>query len=105
MRWWRRGTAAWSCATSRTTTTSHTPLPADCTPLPADSLAFTFCQIPVVYHRGRDAEPMALTVQLADGTTKNCADGELDADLSASVFNRDGRVQALSVRGVRSAGD
>jgi len=73
--------------------------------LPTDSLAFTFCQIPVVYHRGRDAEPMALMVQLADGTTKNCADGELDADLSASVFKRDGRVAALSVRGVRSAGD
>lgn len=64
--------------------------------LPADSLAFTFCQVPVVYHRGGDA--VTVTAHLADGTTAEHPDGELSAELSASIFRRVGLVEVLSVQ-------
>ncbi|HWS57376.1 MAG TPA: hypothetical protein VN257_02465, partial [Actinotalea sp.] len=62
--------------------------------LPAGSLAFTFCQVPVVYHRG---DGPAITVELADGTQVNHPDASLDADASAAIFRRTGAVRALSV--------
>ncbi len=62
--------------------------------LPAGSLAFTFCQVPVVYSRGDAVE---ITARLADGTTAIHPDGVLGAELSASIFRREGRVTALSV--------
>ena len=63
--------------------------------LPAGSLAFTFCQVPVVYSRGGDA--VSVTAHLADGTTMDQPDGVLSPELSASIFRRDGRVTSLSV--------
>ncbi|WP_130176950.1 hypothetical protein [Cryobacterium sp. SO1] len=62
--------------------------------LPEGALAFTFCQVPVVFHRGGPLEVVAL---LADGTEVPGRDGALDADVSASVFRRDGRVRRLTV--------
>jgi hypothetical protein len=56
---------------------------------PEDSLAFTFCQVPVVLRRG---DRLAVTAHLADGGTMVGTDGVLDPDVSASVFRRDGRV-------------
>lgn len=63
--------------------------------LPAGSLAFTFCQVPVVYSRGGDA--VSVTAHLADGTTMDQPNGVLSPELSASIFRRDGRVTSLSV--------
>ncbi|TFB61056.1 hypothetical protein E3N86_08185 [Cryobacterium sp. Hz7] len=62
--------------------------------LPADTLAFTFCQVPVVFHRGG---PLEMVAHLADGAQVPGPGGTLDADVSASVFRRDGRVRSLTV--------
>jgi hypothetical protein len=69
-------------------------------PMPEDSFAITFCQVPVVYRRG---ERLAIAALLTDGTRVDGSRGDgsaasLDASLSASVFRRDGRVQSLEVR-------
>ncbi|TFC84368.1 hypothetical protein E3T23_00175 [Cryobacterium cheniae] len=62
--------------------------------LPVAALAFTFCQVPVVFHRGGTLEVVA---HLSDGTRAPGTGGALDADVSASVFRRDGRVHSLTV--------
>ncbi|WP_165372891.1 hypothetical protein [Pengzhenrongella frigida] len=62
--------------------------------LPVGSIAFTFCQVPVVYHRGDRLEVVA---HLADGTRVSGIDAGLDAGLSAGIFRRDGQVTALTV--------
>ncbi|WP_407341698.1 hypothetical protein [Pengzhenrongella phosphoraccumulans] len=63
--------------------------------LPAGSLGYTFCQVPVVYHRGDFLEVVAY---LDDGSSVSGAGGVLGADVSASIFRRDGRVTALTVQ-------
>jgi hypothetical protein len=60
--------------------------------LPDDSVAFTFCQVPVVLQRG---ERLAVAAHLGDGDTVVAAAGALDPDTSGSVFRRDGRVRLL----------
>jgi hypothetical protein len=62
--------------------------------LPVGALAFTFCQVPVVFLRGG---PWDVLAHLADGTEAHGANGMLDADLSAGIFRRDGRVASLTV--------
>lgn len=66
--------------------------------LPAGSLAFTFCQVPVVYRRV-DGPGAALSVvaHLADGTRVEGVDGALDADVSERVFRRTGDVVRVDV--------
>jgi hypothetical protein len=63
--------------------------------LAAGSLAFTFCQAPVVYRR---AESLAVRVVLGDGTVVDCADGRIPAELSAAIFSRQGEVDRIEVR-------
>lgn len=63
--------------------------------LPMNAIAFTFCQVPVVLHRGGTLDIVA---HLADGTEAHGAGGVLGADLSTSIFRRDDRVRALTVR-------
>jgi len=62
--------------------------------LPPKSLAFTYCQVPVVYH----LSPVRhVVVTLSDGSTRT-VDGEaLDRETSASVFGRRGRIRRLDV--------
>ena len=62
--------------------------------VPADSFAVTFCQVPVVVHR---SDHLAITAHLQDGTEVSGTGGALDADISANVFRRDGRVRLLEV--------
>ncbi|TFC29686.1 hypothetical protein E3O53_05035 [Cryobacterium sp. TMT2-18-3] len=62
--------------------------------LPADTLAFTFCQVPVVFHRGG---PLEVVAHLAGGSQVPGPGGALDPEVSASVFRRDGRVRSLTV--------
>jgi hypothetical protein len=62
--------------------------------LPADSLAYTFCQVPVVYQRGAE---LAVTARLRDGAIVQCPDARVPADLSDSVFRRDGLVEQIDV--------
>ena len=62
--------------------------------LPPASLAFTFCQVPVVYHR---REPVGARVTLADGTASSSDSLELPEDVSAHVFARSGWVKQIDV--------
>ncbi|NMM17148.1 MAG: hypothetical protein HHJ14_08425 [Cellulomonas sp.] len=62
--------------------------------LDAGSLAFTFCQVPVVYRRRDRSE---VRVDRADGAQVALAGGSLDADLSARVFQRLGDVVRIVV--------
>jgi hypothetical protein len=62
--------------------------------LPAGALAFTFCQVPVVYVAG---EARWIEVRFADGTSATIEGTKLDAALSARIFQRDGHVRRLTV--------
>ncbi len=63
--------------------------------LPEGSLALTFCQVPVVFHRGERLEVVA---NLEDGTNVSGSGYVLDADVSADIFRRNGRVRSLDVQ-------
>jgi hypothetical protein len=64
--------------------------------VPAGGLAFTWCQVPVVYRLTRDGAP-GITLTLSDGATRHYTDATLDADDSASLFRRAGRIRQLTV--------
>ncbi|GIG40856.1 hypothetical protein [Cellulomonas phragmiteti] len=66
--------------------------------LPAGALAFTFCQVPVVYRRvaGSGATP-TVVAHLADGTHVRGVAGALDADVSRRIFRRTGDVVRVEV--------
>ena len=59
---------------------------------PDDSLALTFCGVPVLLRRG---DARGVVAQLRDGTSVPGTDGALGPDVSASVFRRDGRVETI----------
>jgi len=63
-------------------------------PLAAGSLASTFCQVPVVAHRG--GHPRILITR-RDGTVQEILGLELDHPMSASIFERSGDICALEV--------
>ncbi len=63
--------------------------------LPSGSLAFTFCQVPVVYRR-LDG-PARITVRYADGTTLEQSGDALDARAGADVLARNGRIRQLEI--------
>lgn len=58
--------------------------------LPAHSLGFTLCQVPIVYHFGADQGTL---VHLANGEQKRFEGHELDAETSRKLFLRDGLEQ------------
>lgn len=60
--------------------------------VPADALAFTFCQVPFVVQRG---DNISFTVQYAGGTSQTSADGRLDVETSAQIFSRNGSIQSI----------
>ena len=64
--------------------------------LPAESLAFTWCQLPFVYVLG-DAADCGLQVELEDGETLNLPSSVLPAELSSDVFQRTGRIRKVTV--------
>ena len=61
------------------------------------SLAFTFCQVPVVCRRVGPGEPLTMAAVLADGTRLPCPGGVVDEVTSARVFRRTGEVVRLEV--------
>ncbi|MEQ8525315.1 hypothetical protein [Gracilimonas sp.] len=63
--------------------------------LPDKALAFTYCQVPVVYEMS-DSEH--LIVQFSDGTTKAYDHSSLDEETSQKVFKRTGTVKHITVR-------
>jgi hypothetical protein len=65
--------------------------------LKAGELAFTYCQVPVVY---RVASKATLTIKRKDGTRQGLSEAALDAASSRSIFERKGQIRRLEL-GVR----
>ncbi len=63
--------------------------------LKADSLAFTYCQVPVVYERA-DGDGW-IRVIFSDGGTQGYRGDRLDEETSRAIFDRSGRVVRLHV--------
>jgi hypothetical protein len=64
-------------------------------PVPADALAFTFCQVPFCYVRGTGQQ--GIEINRADGTKKNIKGHVLDQTLSAELFGRQGKISSVTV--------
>jgi len=64
--------------------------------LPAGALAFTWCQVPVVYRLDNDADP-ALTLTWHDGKTQTLSSMQLSDAMSAELFMRSGRIRQVTV--------
>ena len=62
--------------------------------LQKDSLAFTYCQVPVVYHL---SDKMEIVVHFSDGTAQGITGLDLGPDISRKVFNRGGDIERLEV--------
>ena len=62
--------------------------------LPAGSLAFTYCQVPVVYRLG---DSPALELEYADGRTEQVRGDRLERSHSQVLFGRGGEVMCLTV--------
>lgn len=69
--------------------------------VPEQGLAFTLCQIPVVYRLGEDSEAN-IKLLLRDGSLQNIDGMKLNAELSADVFSRNGSIRAIHVAIPRS---
>ncbi len=64
--------------------------------LPSGSLAFTFCQVPVVYARAAAAASMKIV--RADGSEEERPGDTLDARWSAELFARSGAIDRIEVK-------
>jgi len=62
--------------------------------IPADALAFTICQVPVVYHLGQSNK---ITVTRNNTPTENQNALVLPTEISTALFNRDGTVNQIDV--------
>jgi hypothetical protein len=62
--------------------------------LAAGTLAFTYCQVPIIYRR---SERRGLRVTAADGTCHELAGDTLDAERSAALFARTGAIVQIEV--------
>jgi hypothetical protein len=64
--------------------------------VPASGLAFTWCQVPIVY-RLRNGRGSTLAITLQDGSTQTLPQASLPACLSADLFGRSGRIRQISL--------
>jgi hypothetical protein len=62
--------------------------------LPANSMAFTYCQIPVIYSKGDVAK---ITLVLSDGKLIDYNELKIDANWSTEIFNRSGKIVAIKI--------
>ncbi len=62
--------------------------------LEKDCLGFTYCQVPVVYHRSQEEK---IRVTLADGSERTVENLALDQETSSSIFTRDAKIKRLDV--------
>jgi len=59
-------------------------------------LAFTWCQVPIMYRLVNDSEP-GIAIAWHDGEEQHVADLSLSAEVSAELFQRTGRIRQLTV--------
>jgi hypothetical protein len=64
--------------------------------LPADALAFTWCQVPVIY-RLDESGLQQITLEYENSEQEAVAGGALSARLSTEIFRRSGRIRQLTV--------
>ena len=64
--------------------------------VPAGGLAFTWCQMPIIYRLVEDSDPQ-IHVLRRDGTIDNVPGLELGGDDSAAVFGRSGDIRQLTI--------
>jgi hypothetical protein len=64
-------------------------------PLPAYSLAFTFCQTPIIYTRAGTAQ---IEVRYRDGRSETIAGHSLDRATTRHILDRDCQVQSITVK-------
>ncbi len=62
--------------------------------LPLNSLAFTYCQVPIIYHLSEEG---ALTVSCSDGKQAQSAEPVLDEATSRELFSRTGAISQVEV--------
>ena len=65
--------------------------------VPAGGLAFTWCQVPIVYQLNNDESP-ALTVTWQDGESQTLSELALPPEMSAELFQRSGRIRQLTAK-------
>jgi hypothetical protein len=70
--------------------------------VPASGLAFTWCQVPVVYRLRGEGHP-TLTIELQDGSTQSLPQLALPARVSSELFRRSGRIRQISLELPRAA--
>ena len=59
-----------------------------------NSLCFTYCQVPIIYLKALENKT---TVHLNDGNIINFKDNQLNKETSASIFNRDNKINKITV--------
>jgi len=64
--------------------------------VPASGLAFTWCQIPVVYRLRPEGRP-ALAFTRPDGRSQSLPQLSMPAELSAEIFQRSGKIRQISL--------
>jgi len=64
--------------------------------IPKHSLAFTWCQVPVIYHLDDGATP-TLTITRDDGSSETLQELALSAEDSSALFERNGRIRELNI--------
>ena len=64
--------------------------------VPKSGLAFTWCQVPLVYHLD-DSVETTVTLLFQDGSQQTLAELALPAELSAELFMRNGRIRRIDV--------
>ena len=64
--------------------------------VPVSGLAFTWCQVPVVYRLRGDGR-LTLTVTRHDGSIEELPQASLPAYLSSELFRRSGHVRQISL--------
>ena len=64
--------------------------------VPENGLAFTWCQVPVVYRLDAPGGT-ALRLEMDDGSQMNLEEPVLTADLSTEVFMRSGRIRRIEL--------
>ena len=58
------------------------------------TLAFTCCQVPIIYHVARDQK---IRITMSDGNEQEIYRLSLEESVSASVFNRRGEIERIDV--------
>ena len=64
--------------------------------VPENALAFTWCQVPVIYRLGQEASP-GLEVTFRDGSTRAAPDLVLPKEVGQAVLRRTGEIRLITV--------